>query len=257
VRRSLSLVLPVFNGARVLAARLAEVQAWLDAQPTSTELIVVDDGSTDATPRILRDCARARVLRLDRNRGKGRAVRAGLAAATGDYRLFLDADLALPAENADAVVAALEAGADVAIGSRAHARSRVEAGPAAAWDLALRHSCGRVFNLLARACAVPGLRDTQAGIKGLTAAATRLLLPRCAVDRFAFDVELLFHARRLGLAVAEVPVRMVWRRGESGLRLGRDGVKMAADVVLFRLRAVSLGVRRRHDAAVAEERGVP
>jgi dolichyl-phosphate beta-glucosyltransferase len=254
VRRSLSLVLPVFNGARVLEARLAEVRAWLAAQPRRTELIVVDDGSTDATPEILRGVPGA--LRLDRNRGKGHAVRAGLAAATGDYRVFLDADLALPAENAGAVVAALDAGADVAIGSRAHARSRVEAAPDATWDLAVRHGAGRVFNLFARACAVPGIRDTQAGVKGLTAAATRRLLPRCAVDRFAFDVELLFHARRLGLAVAEVPVRMVWRRGESGLRLGRDGARMAADVLLFRLRALDLGVRRRHDAPVAEERGV-
>jgi len=251
VARSLSLILPVYNGARVLPDRIREVRAWLDAQPRPTELIVVDDGSTDGTPGILGGVAGA--LRLDRNRGKGHAVRAGLAAATGDYRLFIDADHALPPENADRVVAALDAGADVAIGSRAHPQSRIEG---EGLDLAVRVGFGRVFNLLARACAVPGCRDTQLGLKGLTAAAARLLLPHCSVDRFAFDVELLFHARRLGLSVTEVPVRMVWRRGESGVRLGRDGLRMAADVVRLRLRALrrpGLGVGRGDDAAVAEE----
>jgi dolichyl-phosphate beta-glucosyltransferase len=249
--RSISIILPVYNGARVLPARLREVRAWLDAQPCRTELIVVDDGSTDGTPGILRGVAGT--IRLDRNRGKGHAVRAGLAAATGDYRLFMDADLAVPPENAAEVVAALGAGADLAIGSRAHPRSRVEG---AGLDLAVRVGAGRVFNLLVRACALPGLRDTQAGMKGLTAAAAKRLLPLCGVDRFAFDVELLFHARRLGLSVAEVPVHVVWRRGESGLRLGRDGLRMAADLVLFRLRALrraDLGVGRGDDAAVEEE----
>jgi dolichyl-phosphate beta-glucosyltransferase len=180
-------------------------------------------------------------------------VRAGLAAAKGDLRLFLDADLAIPVANASAIVRALEAGADIAIGSRALAQSRVEAGPDAGLDLALRAGAGRVFNWIARACAVPGLRDTQAGIKGMTAEAARRLLPLCRVDRFAFDVELLFHARRRRLSVVEVPVRMLWRRGESGLRLGRDGLRMAADVVLLRLRGMRLRERHGDDAPRAEE----
>lgn len=256
--RSLSLVLPVYNGAHVLPERLREVRAWLEAQPRRTELLVVDDGSTDGTAEILRDLEGVRVLRLDRNRGKGHAVRSGLANTTGDYRLFIDADHALPAENATAVVAALDAGADVAIASRAHPESRIVAAPEAGFDLAVRHRAGRVFNLLARACAVPGFRDTQAGLKGFTAAAVEVLLPRCAVDRFAFDVELLFHARRLGLSVTEVPVHMIWRRGESGVRLGRDGLRMAADLVRIRLHArralrSDLGVGDGDDTAVTEE----
>ena len=249
--RSISLVLPVYNGAPFLPERLREVRTWLDAQPCRTELIVVDDGSTDGTPGILRGVPGA--IRLDRNRGKGHAVRAGLARATGDLRLFIDADLALPVENALRVVAALEAGADVAIGSRAHAGSRIDG---SGLDLAIRVRAGHVFNLLARACAVPGCRDTQLGLKGLTAEAARLLLPRCTVDRFAFDVELLFHARRLGLSVTEVPVHMIWRRGESGVRIGRDGLRMATDLVRLRLRALrraDLRVGRGDDAAVAEE----
>jgi dolichyl-phosphate beta-glucosyltransferase len=244
----ISLVLPVYNGAHVLEERLRDVRAWLAAQPCPTELIVVDDGSTDGTTAILRGVPGA--IRLDRNRGKGRAVRAGLEAARGDLRIFLDADLAIPPANASAIVAALRGGADLAIGSRAHAGSRVDGSGA---GRVLRHGAGRVFNLLARACAVPGLRDTQAGIKGMTASAARRLLPLCRVDRFAFDVELLFQARRLGLRVAEVPVHMIWRRGESGLKLGRDGLRMAADVLLLRLRAMRLGEGRGDDAPAAEE----
>ena len=237
---SLSLIIPAFNAASFLERRLEEARDWLAAQERETELWVVDDGSRDTTPKILADFDGGAVdfhwIRTDGNRGKGHAVRTGMLEAGGAFRVFIDADASYPVENVAHVVDALERGADVAIGNRAHPESRYEVTDPELLRLWMRKGVGRLFNGFTRLCALPGIEDSQAGLKGLTAAAAAEVLSRCSVDRFAFDVELLLWARRLGLRITDVPVRIVWGRDSSTLRLGRDGLRMAWDVARLGMR---------------------
>jgi len=226
-----SLVIPAYNAAAVLAASLERAEAWLAGLGRASELIVVDDGSTDGTARILAEFApRVRVLRHHPNRGKGYAVRRGMLAARGRVRAFLDAGQTYPVENIAALLAAVEAGADVAIGSRVHRDSAVSPRQAA------RRVAGRAFNVLVRAAVVRGYGDTQAGIKAMTAAAAEALFGRARADGFAFDVELLYLARRLGLRIAEVGIRCQYGDEPSTLRLLRHGAGMVREVAAIRAR---------------------
>lgn len=231
-----SLVLPVLNGEPFLAASLERADEWLRDRPGGGEVVVVDDGSTDGTAAILAGWAGPgrRVLTLPENRGKGAAVKAGMLAATGERRVFLDAGLTYPFANVDRLLAALDAGADVAIGNRLHPESRYLVAPRAFRRLRSRHRMGRVFNGIVRLFAVPGFRDTQAGIKAATAAAAERIFGAARLAGFSFDVEVLFLARRFGLEVAEVPVTFVYEEEPSTLRLFRDGRRMLRDVAGLR-----------------------
>lgn len=243
----LSLIVPVWNGAAKLRETLHDVDAYLRRQPYVSEVVVVDDYSGPATVRVLRWWARGRadvtVLRNDRNLGKGRAVARGMLAARGRYRVFTDADLPYPLEAISSIVAALEAGSDVAIASRRLVRAPR---PSPALSLAgrARLVMSRIFNLLVRGVLLPGVRDTQAGLKGFTAAAADLIFRQLTVDRFAFDVEALYIATRHGMRVAESPVCA--RDDHAGrdadgdrstVRVARDAPRMAADVILVRWNA--------------------
>ncbi len=246
-RPSLSFVLPVYNGARFLDGSLRAAWAWLEAGGREGELLVVDDGSTDATPRILaafaaehsdRQGLRFSVLRNPENRGKGFALRRAFLAATGELVVFTDADLTYPMANADTVVAALEAGADLAYGSRMHADSRYVVAPSFFVKLYTRHLMGRLFNLLVRLCVVPGVRDTQAGLKGFRRVAARDLASRLHLARFSFDVELFFVARRLSLRLAECPVEFLYCKEPSTVQFVRDSLRMVRDMAVIRWRGL-------------------
>ena len=210
---SLSVVIPAFNEALRLPATLARVRSYLDARQPSFEIVVVDDGSTDATAAVARaGAAPIVVLRHAQNRGKGHAVRAGMLAARGERRLMTDADLSTPIEELAQLEAALAQGFDVAIGSRAVAGARVEV-----HQPAYREAMGRLFNRLVQALLLPGLHDTQCGFKLFTAAAAAAAFSACRLDGFSFDVEALYVARRRGLRIAELPV--VWRN-DAATRVG-------------------------------------
>jgi dolichyl-phosphate beta-glucosyltransferase len=230
-RALLSIVIPAFDEAARLGATLDRVLAWADRDGRPCEVVVVDDGSRDATSEVARarDDARIRVVRLPENRGKGAALRAGVLASRGDRVLLTDADLSTPIEEIARLEGAL-ADADVAIGSRAVAGARiVEHQPF--W----REWSGRLFNRLLRLSAVGELRDTQCGFKLLRGEAARALFPRLTIERFAYDVELLWLARRRGYRVREVGVE--WRNDASSrVRLWRDGPRMLLDVARFRWR---------------------
>jgi dolichyl-phosphate beta-glucosyltransferase len=201
----LSIVIPAYNEETRLPASLGAIAAYLAARPASprVEILVVDDGSSDATgPRALEAARRhglsLRVLRLGSNRGKGAAVRAGCLEAAGRLVLVSDADFSTPVYEWEKLAAA---GAPVAIGSRALDEALVkEKQPL------FRQAMGKLFNRLVRLVAVPGIRDTQCGFKLFTREAAREVFSRAKVDRFAYDVEALLLARRLGYAIAEVPV---------------------------------------------------
>ena len=229
---ALSVVIPAYNEALRLPATLARVREHLDTRGVAHEILVVDDGSSDATAEIARAAGDAvRVLRHEPNRGKGYAVRRGMLAAKGERRLMTDADLSTPIEELARLEAEVDRGFEVAIGSRAVAGARIEV-----HQPAYREAMGRLFNVLVQALLLPGLSDTQCGFKLFTAAAAETAFGACRLDGFCFDVEALYVARRHGLRVAEVPV--VWRNdAATRVGLGRGG---AAFADLLRIRVLAL-----------------
>ncbi len=226
----LTLVVPAYNEAQRLDDGLRELQATLVAggplDPAVTEVIVVDDGSTDGTAdraeELLAALPHHRVLRQPANAGKGAAVRAGVSRATGAAVAFTDADMSIePAQLAD-LLTALET-ADLAIGSRSLPGRYVE------YDNLVRTLMGRAFNRVVGLATDLSLTDTQCGFKAFRTPVARLLFHFGRIDRFAFDVELLYTAHRLGLTIAEVPVR--WRHvSGSRIRPLRDPLSMLIDI---------------------------
>ncbi len=228
---ALSLVIPAFNEEKRLPVALARIAEWLRSHtpPLASEVLVVDDGSSDRTAAVAEKTAAGlglsfRVIRLPENRGKGAAVRAGVLEATGAHVLVTDADLSTPIEELDKL---LSAGAPVAIGSRGVDTTLVKERQSL-----FRVASGRVFNLLVRLLVVSGIRDTQCGFKLFSRDAAREVFSRATVDRFAFDVEALLLARRLGYRIAEVPV--LWFNSPD-TRVGLGG-GLEAFATLFRIR---------------------
>ena len=206
----LSLVVPAFDEERRIAASLERIGAFLAARDYATEVVVVDDGSAapgheavaTAVARLPETVA-GRLICHETNRGKGAAVRTGCLAAAGEYVAFIDADLATPPEEILALVAALDAGADVAVGVRNQSDGT---------DMRDRRSLsrrlyGRLFSLLMQAILLPGISDSQCPLKAFKRDAAQRLFRLQRIDTWSFDAELLFLARRLGLKVANIPVR--------------------------------------------------
>ena len=261
--RSFALILPVYNGAHVLPETLATAWEWLRARDARSELIVVDDGSTDATPRIAEEFAaahagqpgpRLRLLRNDRNRGKGYSVGRGFRAAETDDVVFTDVDLTYPLDSIDGLLRALADGADVAIGSRMHRDSRYVVAPSFFGYLFTRHFSGRVFNRLSRWFVVPGVLDTQAGLKAAQRRVACRLVRMGRLHRFSFDLEYLFLARRLGLSIVECPVTFIYRKEPSTTRFLRDTLRMLHDMTRIRWRALRGGYTEPAAETVAEVR---
>lgn len=222
----LSVVIPAFNEAERLPRTLGRLADYLRAFGRSHEILVVDDGSSDATAERAR-AAGATVLRNDKNRGKGHAVRRGMLEARGQRRLMTDADLSTPIEELKRFLETMDRGFDVVIGSRALPGANIEVHQP--W---FRENMGRLYNLFVRALAVPGLRDTQCGFKLWSAAAARDAFAPARLDGFSFDVEALFLARKRGYRIAEVPV--TWRN-DAATRVGL-GTGSAAFPDLLRIR---------------------
>jgi len=203
LRRSISIIVPAFNEESRLPATLDKVRGYLERSAWDfAEIVVVDDGSRDCSAQAAR-AAGARVIENPGNRGKGYSVRHGMLEAKGEWALFTDADLSAPIEDLEKLWAAAESrSVKVAIGSRAVDRSLV-----GVHQPAFREAMGRVFNLAMRAITGLPYRDTQCGFKLFEAGAAREIFSRQRLDGFGFDVEVLFIARLLGYAAAEVPVR--------------------------------------------------
>ncbi len=224
-----SLVLPAYNPGTFLDHTCREIQRFLREAPGAWEILFVCDGCRDDSPARLQDWARGqgervRVIAYAPNRGKGYAVRRGLMEARGRWRLFTDVDLAYRFEDILRVAETLRHGADVAIGSRVHPRSQVLA-PANLLGYAYRrHVQSTAFSALVRLLLPLTQKDTQAGLKGMSAQAARVVLPRLTCNGFGFDCELLTACVRQRLTVAEVPVcvRLTDAGTTTGLRaMGR------------------------------------
>lgn len=223
----LSVVIPAFNEAERLPRTLDRLAAFLGGFGRGHEVLVVDDGSVDATAERAR-AAGATVLRNERNRGKGHAVRRGMLEARGQRRLMTDADLSTPIEELPRLLEKIDEGYDVVIGSRALPGSRIEIHQG--W---FRENMGRLYNVFVRALALPGLHDTQCGFKLWTAAAARDAFAAARIHGFSFDVEALYLARKRGYRIAEVPI--TWRNdAATRVSLGGGGAAFP-DLVRIRL----------------------
>jgi dolichyl-phosphate beta-glucosyltransferase len=228
----LTLVIPAFNEAGRIGQTVATVTQYLDCQPYSWELIVVIDGGPAEAGVEARQAAgtrpNVRTIENDVNRGKGYSVRRGFSEARGQRLVFIDADLSLPIEGLAPMMARFDAGADLVIGSR-----MVPGASELGTPPALRLKMGRVFNCMVQTIALPGLSDTQCGFKGFTASAARTVFAAQTIDRFGFDVEVLYLARKHGYRIDEVPVICTYHGGSSVRRVG-DVLNMLSDV--FRVR---------------------
>lgn len=243
-RPEVSLVIPIYNEAARLPRTLDAIEAYFRARALSAELVLVDDGSTDATPHLIAEAVMrlapvvaVRPLRHAVNRGKGGAVRTGCLGARGTYIIFTDADLAVPLEEADRLLDALRAGCDVAIGTRVQPDGR----DMRASQPPLRRLGGKAFTWVRRRIAVPDIIDTQCPMKGFRAEAAQRIFAAQRLRGWAFDAELLFLARRAHMRICQMPV--VWRH-MAGSKL-RPSIRLAALALwdLLRLRLVHLGDR--------------
>jgi len=240
-----SIVIPAFNESARIPATLEAVVRCIRARGWKAEVIVVNDGSTDATADVVRQFARnapeVRLMENPCNRGKGYSVRAGMLEARGEIALFTDSDLSAPIEEAERLFAAIAEGADIAIGSRWLQRERqTQRQPL------YRQFFGRCFNAVTRT--VMGMRfaDTQCGFKAFTRAAAQTVFQLQTIERWGFDPEILFIALKRGYWIIEVPVS--WANDErSRMSYLKDGMKMLEDLAIVRLNAL----RGRYDKPVA------
>jgi glycosyltransferase involved in cell wall biosynthesis len=233
VNPELTLILPAYNEQARLPFTLSEIESYVCREQIDCEVIVVDNGSRDATSAVvqqaMRSFPRLRLVRTDR-RGKGCAVRTGVHAARGKIVLFGDADLSWSVDELSRFPQQVTADSPLVIGSREGQGSERLGEPF------YRHLMGRVFNGLVQRLAVPGVEDSQCGFKAFTAEAAQAIFSRQRIDGFGFDVEVLFLARQLGYAIRVVPLR--WEHKEnSRVAPIRDTLSMMSDVLLVRWNA--------------------
>jgi glycosyltransferase involved in cell wall biosynthesis len=238
----LSIVIPAYNEEGRLPKTLDRIIAYLQSKPYRVEVIVVDDGSSDRTSEIVNSyrqkCMQLQNLELRLipnrgNRGKGYRVRHGMLEARGEIALFTDADLSTPIEEADKLIALLREGRyDSAIGSRAIDRSLIQV-----HQSVIREQAGIFFNRMVRWIMRIQFSDTQCGFKAFRRERARIIFEQQRVERFGFDPEILFLAKRHGLREAEVPVR--WSHdAATKVNVMGDGIRMFLELLLIRWYAV-------------------
>ena len=242
---ALSIVIPAFNEHARIEGTLKRVMACVQERGWDAEVLVVDDGSTDETVAIVQHWMeshdRLHLVKNPGNRGKGYSVRNGLLQAAGDIVMFTDADLSAPMEEGERLIAALEYGADVAIGSRWMDRTRQTI-----HQPLYRQFFGRCFNWVTRTIMGLPYKDTQCGFKAFKRDAAQVIFRLQTIERWGFDPEILFIARKLKYVVREVPV--TWGHDErSRMSYLKDGIKMLEDMA--RIRANSIAGR--YDEAIA------
>jgi dolichyl-phosphate beta-glucosyltransferase len=233
----LSIIIPAFNEEGRLPKTLNAVIAYVQARPYQTEILVVDDGSTDRTAEIVNSYGptvpNLRLVSNGGNRGKGYSVRHGMLEAAGEIALFSDADLSTPIEEADKLMAAIrEQNFDAAIGSRAVDRSLIQV-----HQSPFREMAGILFNQMVQGILGIRFSDTQCGFKAFRRKPARVIFEQQRIERFGFDPEILFLAQRNGLRVAEIPVR--WSHDSATkVNVAADGILMFSELIVVRWNAL-------------------
>jgi glycosyltransferase involved in cell wall biosynthesis len=230
----LSLIIPAHNEETRLPDTLKQVIAFCGRQPYAIEVLIIENGSQDNTLQIATDFAtgnpQIRVLQ-DTQSGKGRAVKHGMLAATGEYRFMCDVDLSMPVEEINRFLPPNLKMVDIAIASR-EAPGAVRYG-----EPYYRHFVGRIYNGLIRSLALPGLQDTQCGFKCFRGAVAQEVFSRQTMTGWSFDVEILFIARLMGYKVIEIPIPWNYNPN-SKISVLRDSIKMGLDLVTIRLNSI-------------------
>lgn len=230
----ISIIIPSYNEAKDLPETLEKIIKYLEAcGRESFEIIVVDDGSNDDTVRIVSETAsrdgRIRLLVNEINRGKGYSVRRGMLEARGRYILFTDADLSTPIGELDKLLECLKQGYDVVIGSRSLPGSEVRV-----HQPFYRELSGKIFNLLMRLLTGLPFSDTQCGFKCFRRKCAKEIFARQTIERFSFDVEDLYIAKKLGYRIKEAPV--IWINSESTtVSFLKDSIRMFTDLLRIRI----------------------
>lgn len=232
-----SIIIPAYNEGERIGDTLRRILSYADGRGWQVEILVVNDGSRDNTVDIVKSYANEnpclRLIENPGNRGKGFSVRNGMLHAEGRIFLFSDADLSSPIQEADKLFAAIQNGADIAIGSRwLDPRLQSRRQPLH------RQLFGRAFNFMLRMVLGLRFKDTQCGFKAFTKASARAIFPLQNIERWGFDPEILFLARRFGFKVEEVPVAWSHREGTQIHPL-RDGMRMLGEVLRIRWNAIS------------------
>lgn len=231
--RMISIIIPAYNEEKRIEGSLSEASAYLNDSGMEYEIIVVDDGSSDGTSRIVggmaADFPKVRLIRYEKNRGKGHALRTGVLVTKGDYVLVMDADLSTPMDELRNLMPYLaDGGFEIAIGSRALALSDIVRKQP--W---WRRGMGKMFNKIVRTLVIGGFSDTQCGFKLFAGDVARDLFGEAKIDRFAYDVEILARARKKGCRIKEVPIRWI-NSPESKVDPLKDSLQMLGDLVRIR-----------------------
>jgi len=248
----LSIIIPAYNEGARIAGALERIFKCIEEQDWDSEVLVVDDGSADNTASIveawMNRYPRLHLIKNPGNRGKGHSIRNGILQAAGDIVMFTDADLSAPMIEAERLIAAIEAGADVAIGSRWLDRARQTVR-----QPLYRRVFGRCFNGLTRTVMGLPFKDTQCGFKAFKRETAQTIFRLQTIERWGFDPELLFIALKLGYTVVEVPV--TWGHDDrSHISYLRDGTKMLEEMAIIRFNAVA-GRYNRAIAAMKDTSG--
>ena len=228
----LAVIVPAYNEEDRIGPTLERLNEYLASQEYTWKVVVVSDGSDDATVKIVTDFASLHpgfeLIDSQPNRGKGYVVRKGMTEVEADWLLFSDADLAAPIEEVEKLITAVEQGTQIAIGSRPLKESNLEIRQP--W---YREMAGRAFNLMVQTLAVRGIKDTQCGFKLFRQDVSQDVFSRCKLDGYGFDFESLMIARDLGYKIAEVPIRWSHQEG-SKVNMLRDGVRMLFELLKLR-----------------------
>jgi len=226
----LSLIIPAYNEEKLIGANLSKILSFLDKKTYQWEVVVVDDGSSDATGKIVEGLTsvKIRLIKLGKNQGKGAALKAGFMAARGDFQIFSDADLSVGVEMLDPFLQELKR-SDVVIASRRVKGSKIQIHQS--W---LRENMGRVFTLLTQLLMGSKVSDFTCGFKGFTKGAAGNIFGKSLISRWAYDAEIIFLAEKLGYKIRQYPVSWTNRK-DTRVRLGKVIFESLADLIKIRL----------------------